>query len=70
MNKLPIAMVFLVATTAASLTHGSGYYGPNSSGYGQGSGARVTLVNAPGGAYIQCDPRNPQSPVRCTPDGW
>jgi hypothetical protein len=30
----------------------------------------ATLANAPGGAYIQCDPRNPQSPVRCTPDGW
>jgi len=26
--------------------------------------------NAPGGAYIQCDPRNPRSPIRCTPDGW
>lgn len=28
------------------------------------------LANPPGGAYIQCDPRNPNSPVRCTPDGW
>jgi hypothetical protein len=27
-------------------------------------------ANAPGGAYIQCDPRNPQSPVRCRPDSW
>lgn len=27
-------------------------------------------ANPPGGAYIQCDPRNPNSPVRCTPDGW
>jgi hypothetical protein len=71
MKKLPVAMAFLVAATTASLTQGSGYYGPNGSGYyGQGAGARVTLVNAPGGAYIQCDPRNPQSPVRCTPDGW
>jgi|HubBroStandDraft_6_1064221.scaffolds.fasta_scaffold116908_2 hypothetical protein len=70
MNKLPIAMAFLVAATAAPLTQGSGYYGPDGSGYGQGSSARVTLVNAPGGAYIQCDPRNPQSPIRCTPDGW
>jgi hypothetical protein len=32
--------------------------------------ATVTWANAPGGAYIQCDSRNPQSPVRCTPDGW
>jgi len=28
----------------------------------------VVLVNAPGGAYIQCDPQNPLSPVRCSPD--
>ena len=27
-------------------------------------------ANAPGGAYIQCDPRNPSSPIRCTPDSW
>jgi hypothetical protein len=26
-------------------------------------------ANAPGGAYIQCDPHNPSSPVRCKPDG-
>ena len=32
--------------------------------------ATATWANAPGGAYIQCDPRNPQSPVSCTPDGW
>ena len=30
----------------------------------------ATLANPPGGGYIQCDPRNPSSPVRCTPDGW
>jgi len=30
----------------------------------------ATFANAPGGAYIQCDPHNPQSPIRCTPDGW
>ena len=30
----------------------------------------ASRANAPGGAYIQCDPRNPSSPVRCTPDGW
>jgi hypothetical protein len=34
------------------------------------SAATITYANAPGGAYIQCDPRNPRSPVRCTPDGW
>jgi hypothetical protein len=32
--------------------------------------ATVTFANAPGGDYIQCDPHNPQSPIRCTPDGW
>jgi hypothetical protein len=30
----------------------------------------VSFANPPGGGYIQCDPRNPNSPVRCTPDGW
>jgi hypothetical protein len=39
-------------------------------GYGQNIAARFTPINAPGGAYIDCDPRNPQSPIRCTPDGW
>jgi hypothetical protein len=34
------------------------------------SAATYTLANAPGGAYIQCDPRSKSSPVRCTPDGW
>jgi hypothetical protein len=32
--------------------------------------ASVAFANPPGGAYIQCDPRNPRSPIRCTPDGW
>jgi hypothetical protein len=32
--------------------------------------AKTTWANAPGGAYVQCDPSNPQSPVRCTADGW
>jgi len=30
----------------------------------------IASANAPGGAYIQCDPHNPSSPVRCKPDGW
>ena len=30
----------------------------------------ATWANAPGGDYIQCDPHNPNSPIRCTPDGW
>jgi hypothetical protein len=28
------------------------------------------FANPPGGSYIQYDPKNPRSPVRCTPDGW
>jgi hypothetical protein len=32
--------------------------------------ATSTFANAPGGSYIQCDPRNPRSPIRCTPDEW
>jgi len=32
--------------------------------------ATATWANAAGGGNIQCDLSNPQSPVRCTPDGW
>lgn len=32
--------------------------------------ATAASANAPGGAYIQCDPGNPQSPVRCSADSW
>jgi hypothetical protein len=33
--------------------------------------AAAAYANAPGGAYIQCDPRNPSSPpIWCTPDSW
>jgi hypothetical protein len=31
---------------------------------------KVAFANPPGGDSIQCDPRNPRSPIRCTPDGW
>jgi len=34
------------------------------------SATTTVFANAPGGSYIQCDPKNPCSPVRCTPDGW
>ena len=34
------------------------------------SGIGAALANPPGGAYIQCDPHNPSSPVRCSADGW
>ncbi|HTE78669.1 MAG TPA: hypothetical protein VK653_18295 [Xanthobacteraceae bacterium] len=34
------------------------------------SATTAVFANAPGGSYIQCDPKNPRSPVRCTPDGW
>jgi hypothetical protein len=65
MKRLLIAAGLLVA---AELAPSYGYYVP--SGFGHVFGARVTLANAPGGAYIQCDPRSKSSPVRCTPDGW
>jgi hypothetical protein len=65
MKRLLIAVGLLVA---AGLAPSHGYYVPY--GFGQDFGARVTLANAPGGAYIQCDRRSKSSPVRCTPDGW
>jgi len=34
------------------------------------SATTTVFANPPGGSYIQCDPKNPRSPVRCTPDGW
>ena len=34
------------------------------------SGIDAALANPAGGAYIQCDPRNPSSPVRRSADGW
>jgi len=79
MKKIIIVLGLLVAATAAS-AQGQSNYRPYAAGpgvtddFGAGSGrgfdARITRVNAPGGAYIDCDPRNPSSPVRCTPDGW
>lgn len=35
-----------------------------------GSAIGGAFANPPGGSYIQCDPKNPRSPIRCTPDGW
>jgi hypothetical protein len=68
MSKSLIAIaLFMAATTAAAAPSHS----RNASyGAGQGSDAAVTFVNAPGGDYIQCDSRNPSSPVRCKADGW
>jgi hypothetical protein len=67
MNKRFITVGLLVA---AGLAPAYGHYVPYGFGYGQDFGARVTLANAPGGAYVQCDPRSKSSPVRCSPDGW
>jgi hypothetical protein len=66
MNKA--LMAILVAASAAAAAQG--YDVPSGSGYGQGFAAEVSLANAPGGAYIQCDPKSKSSPIRCTPDDW
>jgi hypothetical protein len=34
------------------------------------SATTAASANAPGGTYIQCDPHNPASPIRCTSDAW
>jgi hypothetical protein len=70
MHKLIIAGGLVVAATSAALVPGHGNNVSYSLVYDQGSGARVILINAPGGAYIQCDPNNKSSPVRCNADGW
>jgi hypothetical protein len=67
MKKLVVAVGFLVAvtSTAFALRHARSdvYYG-----FGPDVRAHIIKVNAPGGAYIQCD--GPNAPIRCTPDGW
>jgi hypothetical protein len=68
MRRFAIAAALVAAATATAWASNSD--APYGAGGGQRFDARVTLVNAPGGAYIQCDPRNPSSPVRCKPDGW
>ena len=63
MSRLAIAAALAVAAASAAWT-------PNDDarwGFGDG---QVILANAPGGDYVQCDPRNPSSPVRCKTDGW
>jgi hypothetical protein len=67
MKKLVVAVGFLAATMS---TASAQRYANSSMHYGFGPAARAHLirVNAPGGAYIQCD--GPNAPVRCTPDSW
>jgi hypothetical protein len=70
MNKLLVAVALLVVATSADLAPGFARTAADVFASGRRFPAGVTLVNAPGGAYIQCDPRDPSSPIRCTPDGW
>jgi hypothetical protein len=79
MKRILIALGVLAAVTLQASAQGQPYYPGSSPAIGglydyvpggQAVGAQAIRVNAPGGAYIDCDPRNPQSPVRCTPDGW
>jgi hypothetical protein len=28
------------------------------------------FASPPGDSFVQCDPKNPRSPIRSTPDGW
>ena len=66
MKKLVVAVGFLVAAMSTAFgqrhAHSDVYYG-----FGRAR-AHVIKINAPGGAYIQCD--GPNAPVRCTPDSW
>ncbi len=70
MKKLFFAAALLMAATPAALASGHGRHVTYDSAAGQDLDATVTFVNAPGGDYIQCDPRNPSSPVRCKADSW
>jgi hypothetical protein len=67
MKKLVVAVGFL----AAAMSTASAQRYANSNvlyGFGPSARAHIIKVNAPGGAYIQCD--GPNAPVRCTPDSW
>jgi hypothetical protein len=67
MKELVVAVGFLVAAMSTALAKRHAY----ADVYHGGSGpdrAHIIKVNAPGGAYIQCD--GPNAPVRCRPDGW
>jgi hypothetical protein len=70
MKRLFFAASLLMAATPAALASGHSRSALYDSAAGAGLGAAVTLVNAPGGDYVQCDPRNPSSPVRCKADSW
>jgi hypothetical protein len=67
MKELIVAAGFLAAAMSTAFAQRHAY---SDVYYGSGPGARAHIikVNAPGGAYIQCD--GPGAPVRCTPDGW
>ena len=70
MKKLLLVAALLTAMTPAALASGRGRTALYDFAAGRDLDAAVTLVNAPGGDYIQCDPRNPTSPVRCKADSW
>jgi len=67
LKKLVVAVGFLVAATSTAVAqHHVDTDVPYD--FAEGGRAYIIKVNAPGGAYIQCD--GPNAPVRCTPDGW
>jgi hypothetical protein len=67
MKKLVVAVGFLVAAMSTASAQRYAYSDVDYS-FGPGARAHIIRVNAPGGAYIQCD--GPGAPVRCTADGW
>jgi hypothetical protein len=65
MKKLVVAVGFPVAAMSTAFAR-RGAYSDVYYGFGPGARAHIIKVNAPGGAYIQCD--GPNAPVRCAPD--
>jgi hypothetical protein len=81
MKELVVAIAFLIAAMSTAFAQrqvntdvpynfGTQRYAYSDVYYDFAPGARAHIikVNAPGGAYIQCD--GPGAPVRCTADGW
>ena len=67
LKKLVVALGFLAAAMSSAFAQRH-VDTDVSYDFGQANRAHIIKVNAPGGAYIQCD--GPNAPVRCTPDSW
>jgi hypothetical protein len=73
-NKVPNRQIIDATDHRDLLRAGSGEKGEAHKGHSDFVSACQrhyrAFASPPGGSFIQCDPKNPRSPIRCTPDGW